>query len=149
MVATRNNPGVAHENGSIESAHGHLKRALADALLLRASRDFDDLRHGGASSTRSSLAATPASRMKATDTIDAARIDLLLGELRLPGIKLIWAALAETADKEGWPAARFLGRPRRAGDGGARSAALRASSGGSTATTGKRLSKRSTSPPCR
>ena len=43
MVATRNNPGVAHENGSIESAHGHLKRALADALLLRASRDFDDL----------------------------------------------------------------------------------------------------------
>jgi hypothetical protein len=43
MVATRNNPSVAHENGSIESAHGHLKRALADALLLRASRDFDDL----------------------------------------------------------------------------------------------------------
>ena len=46
--------------------------------------------------------------MKATDKIDAARIDLLLGDLRLPGIKLIWAALAETADKEGWPAARFL-----------------------------------------
>ncbi len=44
--------------------------------------------------------------MKATDKIDAARIDLLLGELRLPGIKLIWAALPETADKEGWPAAR-------------------------------------------
>src|SRR5665811_1699602 len=48
------------------------------------------------------------SSMKATDKIDAARIDLLLGELRLPGIKLTWAALAETADKEGWPAARFL-----------------------------------------
>src|SRR5580692_10156258 len=43
MTPTRNNPGVAHENGSIESPHGHLKRALADALLLRASRDFDDL----------------------------------------------------------------------------------------------------------
>src|SRR6202790_3032586 len=43
MTPTRNNPGVAHENGSIESSHGHLKRALADALLLRASRDFDDL----------------------------------------------------------------------------------------------------------
>ncbi|MGB8363772.1 MAG: IS21 family transposase [Rhizomicrobium sp.] len=43
MVPTRNNPGVSHENGSIESSHGHLKRALADALLLRASRDFDDL----------------------------------------------------------------------------------------------------------
>ena len=46
--------------------------------------------------------------MNTTDKIDAARIELLLGELRLPGIKLIWAALAETADKEGWPAARFL-----------------------------------------
>ena len=46
--------------------------------------------------------------MKATDKIDAARIDLLLSELRLPGIKLIWAVLATTADKEGWAAARFL-----------------------------------------
>jgi DNA replication protein DnaC len=26
----------------------------------------------------------------------------------LPGVKLVWAALAATADKEGWPAARFL-----------------------------------------
>jgi hypothetical protein len=43
MTPTRNNPGIAHENGSIESSHGHLKRALADALLLRVSRDFDDL----------------------------------------------------------------------------------------------------------
>ena len=43
MTPTRNNPGVSHENGSIESAHGHLKRALEDALLLRGSRDFDDL----------------------------------------------------------------------------------------------------------
>src|SRR5664280_472105 len=48
------------------------------------------------------------SRMNATAKIDAARIELLLGELRLPGIKLIWTALAETADKEGWPAARCL-----------------------------------------
>ena len=43
MTATRNNTGVAHENGSIESAHGHLKQALEDALLLRGSRDFADL----------------------------------------------------------------------------------------------------------
>jgi hypothetical protein len=43
MTATRNNVGVAHENGSIESAHGHLKQALEDALLLRGSRDFADL----------------------------------------------------------------------------------------------------------
>src|ERR1700723_604964 len=46
--------------------------------------------------------------MSAIDKIDAARIELMLGELRLPGIKMIWAALAATADKEGWPAARFL-----------------------------------------
>jgi len=43
MEPSRNNAGVAHENGSIESAHGHLKAAIEDALLLRGSRDFDDL----------------------------------------------------------------------------------------------------------
>ncbi len=43
MTPSRNNPGVAHENGSIESPHGHLKNALKDELLLRGSRDFDDL----------------------------------------------------------------------------------------------------------
>src|SRR3954465_11442174 len=40
MEPTRNNRGVAHENGSIESPHGHLKQAVEDALLLRGSRDF-------------------------------------------------------------------------------------------------------------
>ena len=43
MTPTRNNTGVSHENGSIESAHGHIKRALEDELALRGSRDFDDL----------------------------------------------------------------------------------------------------------
>src|SRR5712691_8250602 len=43
MTPTSNNLGVAHENGSIESSHGHLKKALQDALLLRGSRDFDQL----------------------------------------------------------------------------------------------------------
>ncbi len=43
MEPTRNNRGVAHENGSIEASHGHLKAALAQALLLRATRDFDVL----------------------------------------------------------------------------------------------------------
>jgi transposase InsO family protein len=43
MTPTRNNPGVSHENGSVESSHGHLKSKLADALLLRASRDFGTL----------------------------------------------------------------------------------------------------------
>jgi transposase InsO family protein len=40
---TRNNAGVAHENGAVESAHGHLKRTLEEALILRGSRDFEDL----------------------------------------------------------------------------------------------------------
>ena len=43
MTATRNNVGIAHENGAIESSHGHLKQALAQALLLRGSNDFADL----------------------------------------------------------------------------------------------------------
>ncbi len=43
MTATRNNAGIAHENGSIEGPHGHLKRAIADALLMRGSADFGDL----------------------------------------------------------------------------------------------------------
>jgi hypothetical protein len=37
MMPSRNNRGVAHENGSIESSHGHLKSALGDELLLRGS----------------------------------------------------------------------------------------------------------------
>ena len=43
MVPTRNNTGIAHENGSIEGSHGHLKKAVEDAVLLRGSRDFADL----------------------------------------------------------------------------------------------------------
>jgi hypothetical protein len=43
MIPSRNNAGIAHENGAIESSHGHLKRAIEDALLLRGTRVFDDL----------------------------------------------------------------------------------------------------------
>jgi len=43
MTPSRNNKGVAHENGSIESPNGHLKRAIDDALIMRGSRDFADL----------------------------------------------------------------------------------------------------------
>lgn len=43
MTPTRNNTGLAHENGAIEGSHAHLKRAIEDALLLRGSRDFPDL----------------------------------------------------------------------------------------------------------
>lgn len=43
MRPSRNNAGIAHENGAVESSHGHLKRAVEDALLMRGSRDFSDL----------------------------------------------------------------------------------------------------------
>jgi DNA replication protein DnaC len=46
--------------------------------------------------------------MTSNNTMDAARVELLLSELRLPAVKLMWATLAARADKEGWPAARFL-----------------------------------------
>ena len=46
--------------------------------------------------------------MKTNSTIDTAKLGILLNELRLPAIKLIWPKFAEQADKEGWPAARFL-----------------------------------------
>ena len=45
---------------------------------------------------------------KKTDAVDAGRIDLLLSDLRLSGIKAMWGELARRSDKEGWPAARFL-----------------------------------------
>jgi DNA replication protein DnaC len=46
--------------------------------------------------------------MKNSSSVDAARLSLLLNELRLPAIKVLWPQFAEQADKEGWPAARFL-----------------------------------------
>jgi DNA replication protein DnaC len=46
--------------------------------------------------------------MKTSDPIDTARVELLLAELRLPAISLVWSNIAAQADKEGWPAARFL-----------------------------------------
>jgi hypothetical protein len=42
MYGTRNNRGVSHENGSVESSHRYLKEAIEQALLLRGHRDFDD-----------------------------------------------------------------------------------------------------------
>ena len=43
--------------------------------------------------------------MKPNTTVDAARLSLLLNELRLPAIKLMWPQFAQQADKEAWPAA--------------------------------------------
>ena len=74
-------------------------------------KDYNDV--GGVRTTYGSpiFADHPAGsrRMtKTTDPVDAARLALLLSELRLPAIKAGWKHVADRADKEGWPAARFL-----------------------------------------
>jgi len=46
--------------------------------------------------------------MSPADPVDAGRITLALNDLRLPAIKGLWPEFAARADKEGWPAARFL-----------------------------------------
>jgi transposase InsO family protein len=43
LEASRNNLGAKHENGSIESSHGHLKKRIAQALLLRGSNNFNSV----------------------------------------------------------------------------------------------------------
>lgn len=40
ITPTTNNPGVSHENGSVEKSHDTLKKAIEQALLLRGSTDF-------------------------------------------------------------------------------------------------------------
>jgi hypothetical protein len=58
MTPTRNNPGVAHENGSIESPHGHLKilARMAPPRLARHAR----FRHDGRDQASCKYGATPA-----------------------------------------------------------------------------------------
>jgi hypothetical protein len=43
MQPTRNNTGIAHENGAIESPHGHLKNRIKQAIYLRGSNDFKSI----------------------------------------------------------------------------------------------------------
>ena len=47
---------------------------------------------------------------EATLPIDAARVELLLNELRLPGVKAIWPKIAAQSDKEGWPTAFLIAK---------------------------------------
>ncbi|PWJ84686.1 DNA replication protein DnaC [Mesorhizobium loti] len=46
--------------------------------------------------------------MESAHTIDETRVGIMLNELRLPTIKTLWPQFAEQADRERWPAARFL-----------------------------------------
>lgn len=43
LIPTRNNRGKGHENGGVESPHGHLKNRIHQALLLRNSADFESV----------------------------------------------------------------------------------------------------------
>lgn len=43
MTPSRNNRGISHENGAVESPHGHIKKRIRQALLLRGSHDFSSL----------------------------------------------------------------------------------------------------------
>lgn len=43
MQPTRNNTGIAHENGAIESPHGHLKNRIKQAIYLRGNNDFGSI----------------------------------------------------------------------------------------------------------
>jgi DNA replication protein DnaC len=49
---------------------------------------------------------SPAATLSAAD---AARVPIMLTELRLPTIKRLWGELAVQSNREGWPAERFLG----------------------------------------
>ena len=46
--------------------------------------------------------------MSRSPTIDAARLEIILTELRLPAMKAMWSDIAAQSDKEGWPASRLL-----------------------------------------
>ena len=46
--------------------------------------------------------------MNTLATAEAARLPIMLTELRLPTIKRLWANLAGQSNREGWPAERFL-----------------------------------------
>jgi hypothetical protein len=85
MTPTRNNKGIAHENGAIESPHGHLKNAIRDALLLRGTRDFDDLAAFAASSMRSSAVVMPA--MASASTPSGRRSQLPTVNVRLASLQ--------------------------------------------------------------
>lgn len=88
MVPTRNNRGVAHENGSIESRHGHVKDRIDQALMLRGSYDFVRLRDAGRLSRvrrARHRRAQPASCRRDRDRTGASARPAAIGTLDLGG----------------------------------------------------------------
>ena len=66
VIATRNNRGVAHENGAIEGPHGHWKHRLEQQLIQRGSRDFATEATTGSWSPTSATPLTAATRCRGT-----------------------------------------------------------------------------------
>jgi hypothetical protein len=91
MQPTRNNPGVSHENGAIESPNGHLKDDLDQALRLRGSRDFADL-----DAYRAWLAAQIEAKRASLDPVRLATERAALQVL--PSVTPSSAAMARTVD---------------------------------------------------
>jgi len=98
MAASRNNRGVAHENGAIEAAHGHLKRALEDALLLRGSRDFDMAALPAKAACRLAVDALALAHDRACEADLAALIDASLDDGVLPDRETMHARFAPDPD---------------------------------------------------
>lgn len=43
MIPSRNNKGRKHENGSVESSHGHIKNRIRQEVILRGNNDFNSI----------------------------------------------------------------------------------------------------------
>ncbi|OLL10050.1 transposase [Klebsiella pneumoniae subsp. pneumoniae] len=71
MQGVHNHAGRGHENGSVESAHGHLKRRIRQALILRGSNDFSQVPELSGAQFRQPC--------ETTDWIDAGENVLLFG----------------------------------------------------------------------
>jgi hypothetical protein len=87
--------------------------------------------------------------MKTTDPVDAARVELLLADLRLGAIKLMWTKLAAQSDKEGLARSAFPGGARRARDGRSRAAAASSVTSPKHGCRSAKPSRASTSRRCR
>jgi len=91
LEAEKINPRKAQENGDVESSHGHLKRVVDQALLLRGSRDFSS-REEYAEFLQQLIDRRNAGRRKKFAEEQAVLKDLPLSRLdhvhRLPGIRV-------------------------------------------------------------
>jgi hypothetical protein len=110
---------LAHERACEAELATLLTADLAAAQLPDHHRAARTLRAGSRRASRDRRPSHAADRLRGasrcrhgrggmTQNIDGARLTLMLNDLRLPAIKQDWSGFAERADRESWPAARFL-----------------------------------------